>query len=62
MSTYALRRGRQWISAPGPDGKPAPTDDQTQAWTAPTLDIAHERQSLVKMCWGWTTEIRAIHQ
>ena len=62
MTTYALRRGNQWISAPGSDGKPAPTDDQTYAWLAPTLDTAHELQYLVRMCWGWTTEIRAIHR
>ena len=62
MTTYALLRGRQWISAPPPGGKPVPTDDQAQAWLAPTLDSAHELQALVKMCWGWTTEIRPIHR
>lgn len=66
--TYGLRRGRQWISAPegdGPAGQIIPPvlaldDESTDAWRAPTIDIAIERQYLLRYCWGWNTEIRAI--
>jgi hypothetical protein len=63
--TFALRRGQQWITAPDGDGDPIPPrlvpgDDQALAWVAPNIDIAHERQALIKMLWGWTTEIRAL--
>lgn len=63
---YALRRGRQWITAPNGDGEPIPPvlavdDNPTDAWATPDLDIAHERAALLRCCWGWATEIRAIH-
>ena len=65
--TYALLRGRQWISAP--DGQSpdqllppvlalCPTADT--AWLADDLDLAIERQQLLRCCWGWNTEIRAV--
>jgi len=63
--SYALRRGQQWITAPQGDGEPIPPvlavdDDQAEAWLTPDLNIAHERQQLLRQCWGWATEIRAI--
>ncbi len=63
--SYALRRGQQWIIAPEGDGEPIPPvlgvgDDRADAWVTPDLDIAHERQQLLRACWGWNTEIRAI--
>ncbi len=65
MTSYALCRGRQWILAPHGDGDPISPkltigDDQALAWATSNLDIAHERQALLRMCWGWTTEIRAL--
>lgn len=67
MIRYALRRGRQWITAPNGDGDPIPPviafdDSPTQAWCADTIDQAIERQKLLRICWGWATEIRALHQ
>lgn len=58
-------RGGRWITAPKGDGDPIPPvlaidDDQAQAWAAPNIDIAIERQQLLRLCWGWATEIRAI--
>lgn len=63
--SYALLRGREWITAPEGDGDPIPPvlaidSDQSNAWLSPTLDLAIERQSLLRMCWGWSTEIRVI--
>lgn len=63
--SYVLRRGRQWIAAPKGDGQPIPpmialSDDASIAWRAPDIDTAIERQQLLRMCWGWATEIRAI--
>ena len=66
--SYALRRGRQWITAPegeGPAGQIIPPvlaadDDPTHAWIFPTLDVAIERQQLLRHCWGLSTEIRTI--
>jgi hypothetical protein len=61
--TFALRRGGQWITAPDGDAGPIPPtlvpgDDLSKVWIAPDIDIAHKRQALVRMCWGWSTEIR----
>lgn len=65
--TYALSRGRQWISAPNGqgDGRLLPPvlalcDQPDIAWLAPDLDTAIERQTLLRYCWGWNTEIRAF--
>lgn len=63
--SYALRRGRRWITAPEGDGSPIPpvlaiSEDPADAWLASTIDIAIERQQLLRMCWGWATQIRAL--
>lgn len=65
--TYALRRGRQWISAPQghEQGQLLPPvlaicDTADQAWLANSLDLAIERQTLLRNCWGWATEVRAF--
>ncbi len=65
--TYALLRGRQWISAPKGQGEGlllppvlAICDGPDKAWLADSLDLAIERQALLRLCWGWSTEVRAI--
>jgi hypothetical protein len=35
-------------------------DDAKTAWLSDTIDQALERAALLRMCWGWTTELRAI--
>lgn len=62
---YALRRGRQWIGAPEGDGRPIPpvlaiSDSLDTAWLFPNLDEAIESSNLLRLCWGWATEVRAI--
>jgi hypothetical protein len=62
---FVLRRGRQWIIAPTGDRDPMPPDitigdDLSQAWQTPSLNIAIERQELLRICKGWATEIRTI--
>ena len=65
--TYALLRGRQWISAPSGQGTGqllppvlALCDTDERVWVADSLDQAIERQTLLRNCWGWSTEIRAL--
>ena len=66
--SYALRRGQQWITAPEGDGPTswvippvlAADSDRAAAWVAPTIDEAIERQQLLRMAFGLTTEVRAI--
>ncbi len=63
--SYALRRGRQWICAPEGDGRPIPPvlavcDAPDQAWLAPDLNTALDRSALLRLCWGWNTDVRAI--
>lgn len=66
--SYALLRGRQWISSPegeGPSSWPIPPvlalcDGPEAAWLAPNLETALERRQLLRDCWGWNTEVRAI--
>ena len=65
--SYALRRGTGWISAPNGlgDGQVIPPvlalcNDAATAWLSATIDEALERATLLRMCWGWTTEVRAI--
>lgn len=65
--TYALLRGRQWISAPDGQGLGqllppvlALCDTPDRIWEADSLDQAIERQTLLRNCWGWATEIRAL--
>lgn len=62
---YALRRGRQWISAPEGDGRPIPPvlgldTSLDTAWRFASLDDAIESSTLLRLCWGWATEVRAI--
>lgn len=67
MTHYYLRRGREWICVPeGCDQTaglmPGLTvcSDPDRAWLSRTIDEAHERQALVRLMHGWSTEIRAI--
>lgn len=65
--SYALKRGADWICAPEGDGNGqvvppvlavgASLDD---AWLASDLDTALERSALLRLCWGWNTQVRAI--
>ena len=65
--TYALRRGAQWISATKGQGEGlllppvlALCDTTDSAWLADSLELALERQTLLRHCWGWATEVRAF--
>ncbi len=67
MKHYYLRRGRAWICAPAGTDQTAPfaagltvDTDADAAWLTPSLDLAHERQALLRMVLGWSTEIRAV--
>ena len=67
MTSYAFRRGHEWISAPADHDPRAPivpglsvAADVAQAWRCSDLDEAHERQALLRMVMGWSTEIRAV--
>lgn len=66
MTQYALKRGKEWICAPAGTDPNARYDsriftgDKSEAWTTPSLDVAHERQSLLRIRQGWTTQIQAI--
>lgn len=65
---YALRRGGQWITAPEGDGPAdqvippvlAVSSSAEHAWLADCLDLAIERATLLRLCWGWAAEVRAI--
>ena len=62
---WGLIRGAQWICAPKGDGRPLPQLLTTEAsidnaWLADTLDDAIERQQLLRMVFGLSTEIRAV--
>ena len=66
MKHYYLRRGRAWICAPASSDQTAPfaagltvDTDPDGAWLTPSLDLAHERQALLRHVLGWSTEIRA---
>lgn len=65
--TYALVRGKKYVSAPeGYDPRHlvppvlALCDKPDHAWVSTDLDLALERSSLLRLCWGWNTEIRAL--
>lgn len=62
--TFALRRGREWIIAPDGDGRPIPPTlgigPLEQAWLFTSLDDALNSSALLRICWGWVTEVRAI--
>lgn len=65
--SYALLRNKQWVSAPkGYDPRLilppvlALCDSPKQAWLSSSLDLALERCDLLRMCWGWNTEIRVL--
>lgn len=64
---YALRRGPDWVCAPVDHDRdsviPWPVTlepNRGHAWLAPTVEVALERQALVRNCWGWATVIQAI--
>jgi len=62
---YGLRRNQQWVTAPAGDGEPIPpmlttSDKPDDAWLTPDINIAHDRQHLLRACMGMSTEIRAI--
>lgn len=64
--SYALIRGGAWVTAPEDQGEGLllppvlGLGPKAQAWLAPDLDAAIERSSLLRCCWGWNTEIRAV--
>lgn len=70
MTRYGLRRGNGWVCAPA--RVPAKADRalfirgltlgqrQDRAWTCDSLTLAHERQGLLRLVLGWSTEIRAL--
>ena len=62
---FGLIRGAQWICAPQGDGQPIPPVITAEvkgdnAWLAPGLDEAIERQQLLRMAFGLNTEVRAV--
>lgn len=65
---YALRRGHHWVVAPKGDclpGQPIPpaltlSTSPEHAWLSSTIDQALERSTLLRMCWGCSTEIQRI--
>jgi hypothetical protein len=68
MRQFYLRRGHAWICAPDGQNQAShfagglTVDTNPNAvWLTPSLDIAHERQALLRHVHGWATEIRAIH-
>ena len=64
--SYALKRGGEWITAPEGQAEDRILPPvlglgrKADAWLAPDLDVALERRDLLRCCWGWNTEIRAI--
>ena len=56
---YGLMRERQWLRPPALHG-PTLTSVPAEAWQAPSLDAAIERQQLPRHCYGVTTHVRAI--
>jgi hypothetical protein len=66
-TSYAFRRGREWICAPAGHDRNAAmvpgltvAPDLSHAWRCDDLDAAHERQALLRIVMGWSTEIRAV--
>jgi hypothetical protein len=62
---FGLIRGSQWICAPQGDGQPIPPvitaeDSRDNAWLAADLEEAIERQQLLRMAFGLSTEVRAV--
>lgn len=64
---YALLRGREWVSVDKRHDPaqlvPTPIllcNHTRAAWATPSLDEAIERQQLLKLCWGLSTEVRAL--
>jgi len=63
--SYGFRRDSQWIRPPAKRAWLIPsavrlTKDPSKAWQLPNIDDAIERQQLLRMCLGCSTEIRAI--
>lgn len=62
---FGLMRGAQWICAPQGDGSPIPLVITAEAscdnaWLAPNLDQAIERQQLLRMAFGINTTVRMV--
>jgi hypothetical protein len=65
---FALRRGRQWVNAPDGLGQPGDVippkltlaDNQDHLWESADLDLALERQQVLKLAFGISTEVRAV--
>lgn len=58
---YGLQRDGRWLLPPAFDLKPTSlTDDPAAAWVAISLNVAKERQSLLRQAFGITTTIRSI--
>lgn len=65
--TFVLRRGQQWICAPE-DADPAATfcaglsigPGPGRAWRCQDLDLAHDRAAILRLVFGWSTEIRVL--
>lgn len=62
-----MRRGPDWVCAPYDYDRslviPHPLTLEPirqHAWLAPTIEVALERQALLRYCWGWATSIQAI--
>lgn len=66
--TWALCRGQQWVNAPDGPGRPGDVipprltlaDHRDHLWESETLDLALERQQLLKLAFGISTEVRAV--
>lgn len=65
---WGLRRGRQWITAPDGPGAPGDvippklvlSDDRDHLWESSSLDLALERQQLLRLAFGISAEVRAV--
>ena len=65
MTRYALHRGREWVIAPTGDRESLPaaltlSADPAKAWQTRSIDVAIERQQLLRICRGLATEIRTL--
>jgi hypothetical protein len=67
MTSYCLCRGRAWMCAPAGHDPAAVFvqglqigTDLASRWVTPSLDLAHERQAVLRHVLGLATEIRAV--
>lgn len=65
--TFVLCRDRQWICAPADHDQTAAfcpgltvAPDMHRAWLCQDLNLAHDRALILKLVYGWSTEIRAL--